>query len=81
MVCAKERRLDLPGFGSGVVFGVSTSTSTNRELDTIALELTTEGNRLQWGGLSVQEVDLFERQTLGLEQDMSGDHRDERKYD
>ena len=63
--------LDLFVLGSRVVLDVSTPMSTNRELDTIVFELTTEGNRVHRGGVHVQEVDLFEGQSLGLKQGIS----------
>jgi len=53
-------KLDLLGLGNGVVLGVGASMRTNRELDTVAFKLATEGDRLHRGGLSVQEIDLFE---------------------
>ena len=57
--------------GSRVALDVSTPMSTNRELDTIVFELTTEGNRVHRGGVHVQEVYLFEGQSLGLKQGVS----------
>ena len=71
VICVKGTNLNLLGIGGGVILGVSVSTRTNRQLDTITFELTTEGDRLRRGGVSVQEVDLFERQTLGLRQDIN----------
>jgi hypothetical protein len=53
--------------GSRVVLDVgTTSVGTDRELDTVAFELTTESDRVDRGGVLVQEVDLLEGQTLGL---------------
>jgi len=65
-----RRKLDLLGLGSGVVLDVGTSTMS-RELDTIAFELATEGDRLHRSGVLIQEIDLFERQALGLKRDVS----------
>jgi len=46
--------LDLLGLGGGVVLGVGTSMiRTNRELETVAFELTTEGDRLHRSGVLV----------------------------
>ena len=44
----------------------ATSMGTDRELDTVACELTTESDRVDRGGVLVQEIDLFEGQSLGL---------------
>ena len=55
--------------GSGVVLGLATSVNT--ELDTIAFKLATVRDRVYRGGVLVQKVDLFEGQSLGLEQNVS----------
>ena len=60
MVCAQEKESDLLTLGSRVVLVVYTSMNVNRELDTVAFELATEGDRLHRGGVLVQEVDLLE---------------------
>ena len=65
------RKLNLLVFGSRVILGVGTSKRTNRELETIAFELTTVGDRIPRGGVLVQDVNLFEGQTLGLKRDIN----------
>jgi len=52
--------------GIEVVFALHTSLGTNRELDTVACELTTIGDGVHWGSVLVQEIDLFQGQSLGL---------------
>ena len=63
--------LDLLVFGSGVALGVDTPMRTDRELETVAFELTTVRDRLYRSGVLVQHVDLFEGQALGLKQDIN----------
>jgi len=59
--------LNLLVLGSRVVlFVYASSMRASRELETVAFELTTERNRTHRGGVPVQEVDLFEGQSLGL---------------
>lgn len=59
-VCARglcgwegESELDLLGLGSAIVLDVGTTTRTNRELDPVAFELTTELDRLHRSGVLV----------------------------
>ena len=51
------RKLNLLVLRGRVLFEVCT---TSRELDTVAFELCAVGNGAHWGGVLVQEVDLFE---------------------
>jgi len=53
VVYAQGRKSDLIALGRGVVLGVGvgTSMSGKRELDSIAFEFTTEGDRFPSGGI------------------------------
>ena len=64
-------KLDLFALGSRVALLVENSMRTSSELDTVACELTTVGDRVHRGGVLVQEVDLLQGQSLGLKQDVS----------
>lgn len=60
LVCPRAKNLGLLAVGSGVsTLDVGTATRIDRELETFALELATEGNRLHGGGALVQDIDLF----------------------
>ena len=55
-ICGRKE-LNLLVLGSRVMFDANT---INRELDTVAFELLTVGDRVHRGGVLVQKVDLFE---------------------
>ena len=55
--CSWEQRLNLLVLGSRVMLNVY---NINRQLDTVAFELLTVGDRAHRGGVLVQKVDLFE---------------------